>query len=88
MLNDIFASKITRATEIKLGKAFRKAFRIALDRLLPSSQSFLAKLERSSHYRRMSNFEDDERFDGLYLNVAQSTRGIEPLLDTVFSFCK
>lgn len=31
---------------------------------------------------------DDERFDGLYLNVAQTTRGIEPLLDTVFSFLR
>ena len=30
----------------------------------------------------------DERFDGLYLNVAQTTRGIEPLLDTVFSFLR
>jgi hypothetical protein len=37
----------------------------------------------------MSNqFEDDERFDGLYLNVAQTTQGIEPLLDTVFSFLR
>ena len=36
----------------------------------------------------MSNFEDDERFDGLYLNVAQTTRGIEPLLDSVFSFLR
>jgi hypothetical protein len=36
----------------------------------------------------MSNFTDDERFDGLYLNVADTARGIEPLLDTVFSFCK
>jgi len=39
----------------------------------------------------MSNnnaFQDDERFDGLYLNVAQTTRGIEPLLDTVFSFLR
>jgi len=35
----------------------------------------------------MSNM-DDERFDGLYLNVAQTTRGIEPLLDTVFSFLR
>mmetsp|Transcript_18320 Transcript_18320/g.50858 ORF Transcript_18320/g.50858 Transcript_18320/m.50858 type:complete len:363 (-) Transcript_18320:938-2026(-) len=34
------------------------------------------------------NFVDDERFDGLYLNVAQTTRGIEPLLDTVFSFLR
>ena len=33
-------------------------------------------------------FTDDERFDGLYLNVAQTTRGIEPLLDTVFSFLR
>jgi len=33
-------------------------------------------------------FQDDERFDGLYLNVAQTTRGIEPLLDTVFSFLR
>ena len=32
--------------------------------------------------------DDDERFDGLYLNVAQTTRGIEPLLDTVFSFLR
>jgi hypothetical protein len=31
---------------------------------------------------------DDERFDGLYLNVAQTTQGIEPLLDTVFSFLR
>lgn len=36
----------------------------------------------------MTNYVDDERFDGLYLNVAQSTRGIEPLLDTVFSFLR
>ena len=68
----------------------------------------------------MSKFEDDERFDGLYLNVANTTRGmfsscnarccslyhfmpgpnpfcwssflmnegIEPLLDTVFSFLR
>ncbi|MGK3745475.1 MAG: hypothetical protein ACI90V_012336 [Bacillariaceae sp.] len=35
-----------------------------------------------------TNFEDDERFDGLYLNVAQTTRGIEPLLDSVFSFLR
>jgi hypothetical protein len=35
-----------------------------------------------------SNFVDDERFDGLYLNVAQTTRGIEPLLDSVFSFLR
>lgn len=32
--------------------------------------------------------DDDGRFDGLYLNVAQTTRGIEPLLDTVFSFLR
>ena len=31
---------------------------------------------------------DDERFDGLYLNVAQQSRGIEPLLDSVFSFLR
>jgi hypothetical protein len=35
-----------------------------------------------------SQFTSDERFDGLYLNVAQTTRGIEPLLDTVFSFLR
>jgi hypothetical protein len=34
------------------------------------------------------NFVDDERFDGMYLNIADTARGIEPLLDTVFSFCK
>jgi hypothetical protein len=31
---------------------------------------------------------EDDRFDGLYLNVASQTRGIEPLLDTVFSFLR
>ncbi|GLE05628.1 hypothetical protein PINS_up014666 [Pythium insidiosum] len=31
---------------------------------------------------------DDERFDGLLLNMAQSQRGIEPMLDTVFSFLR
>jgi len=34
------------------------------------------------------NFADDDRFDGLYMNVAQSARGIEPMLDTVFSFLR
>lgn len=36
----------------------------------------------------MSSFEDDERFDGLYMNVAQTARGIDPLLDTVFGFLR
>lgn len=31
---------------------------------------------------------NDDRFDGLYMNVAQTTRGIEPMLDTVFSFLR
>jgi hypothetical protein len=35
-----------------------------------------------------SKYVDDERFDGMYLNVAQTTRGIDPLLDTVFSFLR
>ena len=35
-----------------------------------------------------SQFMDDERFDGLYLNVANTAQGIEPLLDTVFSFLR
>jgi hypothetical protein len=39
----------------------------------------------SSH---ATNFVDDERFDGLYLQVAATTRGIEPLLDSVFSFLR
>ncbi|KAL3815295.1 hypothetical protein ACHAXA_006797 [Cyclostephanos tholiformis] len=34
------------------------------------------------------DFTNDARFDGLYLNVANQTRGIEPLLDTVFSFLR
>jgi hypothetical protein len=34
------------------------------------------------------DFTNDERFDGLYLNVAQTDRGIEPLLDTLFSFLR
>lgn len=35
-----------------------------------------------------TDFVTDERFDGLYLNVAQTARGIEPLLDTMFSFLR
>lgn len=35
-----------------------------------------------------NKFVDDDRFDGLYLNVAQTAHGIEPLLDTVFSFLR
>uniref|UniRef100_A0A7S2KXX8 Nuclear migration protein nudC n=1 Tax=Leptocylindrus danicus TaxID=163516 RepID=A0A7S2KXX8_9STRA len=35
-----------------------------------------------------SNDTDDDRFDGLYLNVAQTKRGIEPLLDSMFSFLR
>lgn len=33
-------------------------------------------------------FVDDDRFDGLYMNVASTAHGIEPLLDTVFSFLR
>ena len=39
----------------------------------------------------MSNthdFTNDDRFDGLYMNVANTARGIEPLLDTLFSFLR
>jgi hypothetical protein len=32
--------------------------------------------------------DDDIRFDGLYLNVAQTARGIDPLLDSLFSFLR
>lgn len=35
-----------------------------------------------------SDFTQDDRFDGLYMNVANTTKGIEPLLDTVFSFLR
>ena len=34
------------------------------------------------------DFTNDDRFDGLYVNVASQTRGIEPLLDSVFSFLR
>ena len=36
----------------------------------------------------MNDPTNDDRFDGLYLNVAQNARGIEPLLDTMFSFLR
>jgi hypothetical protein len=35
-----------------------------------------------------NDFMDDDRFDGLYLNVAQTTKGIDPLLHTLFSFLR
>ena len=34
------------------------------------------------------DFEVDDRFDGLYMNVANQAHGIEPLLDSVFSFLR
>jgi len=34
------------------------------------------------------DFTNDDRFDGLYVNIANQTQGIEPLLDTVFSFLR
>lgn len=34
------------------------------------------------------DYTHDERFDGLYMNVAQQARGIDPLLDTMFSFLR
>ena len=34
------------------------------------------------------DFTNDDRFDGLYVNVANQTHGIEPLLDSVFSFLR
>mmetsp|Transcript_36964 Transcript_36964/g.66498 ORF Transcript_36964/g.66498 Transcript_36964/m.66498 type:complete len:341 (+) Transcript_36964:98-1120(+) len=34
------------------------------------------------------DFTNDDRFDGLYINLANQTQGIEPLLDTVFSFLR
>ena len=47
---------------------------------------------KSIPYQTMSStpidFEVDDRFDGLYMNVANQAHGIEPLLDSVFSFLR
>lgn len=44
------------------------------------------KAERTTH--TMTDFTNDDRFDGLYINIANQTQGIEPLLDSVFSFLR
>ena len=31
---------------------------------------------------------DDDRFDGMFLTIAQQAQGIEPLLDNLFSFLR
>lgn len=31
---------------------------------------------------------EDERFDALFLGVAQQSQGIEPLLDSLFAFLR
>lgn len=36
----------------------------------------------------MTDYTTDERFDGFYMNVVQTTQGVEPLLDTMFSFLR
>lgn len=35
-----------------------------------------------------TDFTNDERFDGLYATIASQTQGIEPLLDSMFSFLR
>jgi hypothetical protein len=35
-----------------------------------------------------ADYTNDDRFDGLFLQIAQQTQGIEPLLDTLFSFLR
>lgn len=35
-----------------------------------------------------ADFTNDERFDGLYSTIASQTQGIEPLLDSIFSFLR
>ena len=40
------------------------------------------------HTMAPPDFTNDDRFDGLYLNIANQAQGIEPLLDTVFSFLR
>jgi len=35
-----------------------------------------------------SDYMNDDRFDGLYMQVANTAKGIEPMLDTVFSFLR
>ena len=34
------------------------------------------------------DYTNDDRFDGLFLQIAHQTQGIEPLLDTLFSFLR
>jgi 16S rRNA G1207 methylase RsmC len=31
---------------------------------------------------------DEEKFDGMFFTLAQQTQGVEPLLDTLFSFLR
>lgn len=39
-----------------------------------------------TEFEEMSS--DDERFDGMFLSIAQQSQGIEPLLDVLFSFLR
>lgn len=43
---------------------------------------------RESIEKMDSDNSDETKFDGLYLNVVQQKRGIEPLLDSMFSFLR
>ena len=36
----------------------------------------------------MGTMSEEERFDGMLMSMAQQQKGIEPLLDTVFSFLR
>lgn len=36
----------------------------------------------------MTDFTNDEKFDPMYMHISESARGIEPMLDTAFSFLR
>jgi len=43
---------------------------------------------RRYNYCKSDTMASDERFDGMFLTIAQQSQGIEPLLDNLFSFLR
>lgn len=43
---------------------------------------------RAGQQREMSSRGDDDRFDGMYLNLAQQNQGIDNLLESFFGFLR
>lgn len=56
--------------------------------LIITGTSVQASIQAIKQTKLTMNIDEETKFYGLYLNVVQSNRGIEPLLDSMLSFLR